>query len=256
MEFNLRTLRLDTVRVKVYKVPVENFVTGNREPESMDAAKSGFKTITEWDEPVKDFNPYEWMYYSVKVNKPLTAGGYCIEVKGKGDILARKFFTVTNIGVIVKRSPGSINAYVTDLVQNTPVKNVSVVLYDHNYKKIHNETQLNENEGIDIERLPVKILGKGRTDENGIFKTAAASDQRMFLLAVSDEGSYAICSAGASNYYKSEKDKLFIYTDRPVYRTGDKIFFKILAKRMEQKFLPIKNRTLYYQYRSHIQGRR
>ena len=194
VEFNLRTLRLDTVHVRVYKVPFENFITGNREPESMTPEKSGFKTVTEWDESVKDFNPYEWMYYSVKVNKPLTAGGYCIEVKGKGDILARKFFTVTNIGVVVKRSPGSINAYVTDLVQNRPVKNVSIVIYDHNFKKKNNETALNENQGIDIERLPVKVLGKGKTDENGIFKTSAASDQRMFLLAVTDEGSYAICS--------------------------------------------------------------
>ncbi len=246
VEFNLRTLRLDSVHVRVFKVPFDNFVAGNREPESMDAAKSGFKTVTEWDESVKDFNPYEWMYFSVKVNKPLSAGGYCIEVKGKGDILTRKFFTVTNIGVVVKRSPGNITAYVTDLVQNTPVKNVSVVLYDHNFRKINNETTLNDSEGIDIERLPVKVLGKGKTDENGMFRTTASSDQRMFLLAVSDEGSYAICSAGASNYYRSEKDKLFIYTDRPVYRTGDKIFFKILAKRMEHKFVPIKNKTLYY----------
>ncbi|HPR38202.1 MAG TPA: carboxypeptidase regulatory-like domain-containing protein [Spirochaetota bacterium] len=255
VEFNLRTLRLDTVHVRVYKVPFENFITGNREPESMTPEKSGFKTVTEWDESVKDFNPYEWMYYSVKVNKPLTAGGYCIEVKGKGDILARKFFTVTNIGVVVKRSPGSINAYVTDLVQNRPVKNVSIVIYDHNFKKKNNETALNENQGIDIERLPVKVLGKGKTDENGIFKTSAASDQRMFLLAVTDEGSYAICSAGASNYYRSEKDKIFIYTDRPVYRTGDKIYFKIIAKRMEQKFLPIKNRTLYYSIQKSYSGK-
>ncbi len=255
VEFNLRTLRLDTVHIRVYKVPFENFISVNRDPAELNADKSGFKTVTEWDESVKDFNPYEWMYFSVKVNKPLASGGYCIEVKGKGDILSRKFFTVTNIGVVVKRSPGSINAYVTDLVQNNPVKNVTVVLYDHNFKKINNETTLNENEGIDIERLPVKILGKGKTDENGIFKTAAASDQRMFLLAVSDEGSYAICSAGASNYYRSEKDKLFIYTDRPVYRTGDKIYFKILAKRMEQKFIPIKNKTLYYSIQKSYSGK-
>ncbi|HOP62203.1 MAG TPA: carboxypeptidase regulatory-like domain-containing protein [Spirochaetota bacterium] len=255
VEFNLRTLRLDTVHVKVYRVPVENFLADNRDPEDLNPARAGFKTVTEWEQGVKDFNPYEWMYFSVRVNKPLAAGGYCIEASGKGGILSRKFFTVTNLGVVVKRSPENISAYVTDLVQNRPLKNVTVVIYDHRFKKINNETYLNESQGIDIERLPVKVLGKGKTDKDGIFRSRASSGEKMFLLAVSDEGSYAICGAGASNYYRSEKDKLFIYTDRPVYRTGDKLHFKILAKRMEQKFIPIKNRTLYYSIQKSYSGK-
>ncbi len=255
VDFNLRTLRLDSVHVKVYKVPFEIFLAKNRDPELLTPDNSGFKTVTEWDESVKDFNPYEWMYFSVKINKPLSSGGYCIEVKGKGDILSRKFFTVTNLGVVVKRSPENVSAYITDLVQNMPAKNVSVAIYDHNFKKTAGEKTLNENEGIDIEKLPVKILAQGRTGNNGIFQTSVKSDDKMFLLAVSDEGSYAICSAGASNYYRSEKDKLFIYTDRPVYRTGDKVFFKILAKKMEDKFSPIKNRTLFYSIQKSYSGK-
>jgi uncharacterized protein YfaS (alpha-2-macroglobulin family) len=250
IEFNLRTLRLDTVHLKVYKVPVEILMSDERDPESVEPSKSGFKTVTEWDESVKDFNPYEWMYYSVKVNKPLPAGGYCIEAMGKGNVMARQFFTVTNIGVVLKRSPENVNVYVSDLVLNRPVKDVSLVIYDEKLKK---KTYEADGEGEDsqaaslmLEQLPVNVLLRGKTDGNGIFKGKLQSGKDVHLLAVSEEGSYAICSSGASTHYKSEKDRLYIYTDRPVYRAGDKVFFKIIAKKMEQKFIPIKNKTLYY----------
>jgi len=248
IEFNLRTLRLDTVHVKIYKVPMQIFVSEKRDPESIEPADSGYKTVTEWDESVANFNPYEWMYYSVKVNRPLPAGGYCIEVKGKGDVLSRQFFTVTNLGVVLKRSPENVTAYVTDLVLNKPLKNVSVIFYNEQLRKKINtgEDSGDQPESLMLEELPVKVLAKGKTDNNGIFKGKLSSAKDVHMLAVSDEGSYAICSGGASNYYVSEKDKLYIYTDRPVYRAGDKLFFKIIAKKMEEKFLPIKNKTLYY----------
>lgn len=248
IEFNLRTLRLDTVHVKIYKVPMQVFVSEKRDPESIEPAGSGFKAVTEWDESVQNFNPYEWMYYAVKVNKSLPAGGYCIEVRGKGDVMSRQFFTVTNLGVVLKRSPENVTAYVTDLVQNKPLKNTSVIFYNEQIRKRAADESNGEDQGesLKLEDLPVKVLARGKTDENGIFKGKLSSEKDVHMLAVSDEGSYAICSGGASNYYKSEKDKLFIYTDRPVYRAGDKLFFKVIAKKMEGKFLPIKNKTLYY----------
>jgi len=248
IEFNLRTLRLDTVHVKIYKVPVQVLMSDERDPEAMEPSGSGFKTVTEWDESVKDFNPYEWMYYSVRVNKPLPAGGYCIEAKGKGNVIARKFFTVTNLGVVMKRSPENVTVYVTDLVMNRPLKNVSIICYDEklNKKITASGDYRNEKESLMLEELPVNILARGKTGENGIFKGNLHSGKNVHLLAVSDEGSYAICSGGLSGYYKSEKDRLYIYTDRPVYRAGDKVFFKIIAKKMGKKFIPIKNKNVYY----------
>ena len=248
IEFNLRTLRLDTVHVKIYKVPVQIFLAEKRDPDSIEPVNSGFKAVTEWDESVKDFNPYEWMFYAVKVNKPLPAGGYCIEVKGKGDVISRQFFTVTNLGVVLKRSPENVTAYVTDLILNKPLKNISIMFYNEklNRKKAEADDTGEQRESLMLEELPVKVLLNGKTGENGIFTGKLSSAKDIHMLAVSDEGSYAICSGGASNYYLSEKDKLYIYTDRPVYRAGDKLFFKIIAKKMEEKFVPIKNKTLYY----------
>ncbi|MCL1865678.1 MAG: carboxypeptidase regulatory-like domain-containing protein [Spirochaetes bacterium] len=250
IEFNLRSLRLDTVHVKIYQVPASILIGGARDPESLNPGASGLKTVTEWDESVKNFDPYEWMYYTVKVNKPLPAGGYCIEVKGSGNTSARQFFTVTNVGVVLKRSPESVTAYVTDLVLNKPLKNISVIFYNEKLKDRDDNNNEYDYDGARelflLENLPVTVLAKGKTDENGIYTGKLSSQKEMYMLAVSDEGSYSICASGSSNYYASEKDKLYIYTDRPVYRAGDKLFFKIIAKTLDGKFKPIKNKTLYY----------
>jgi len=245
VEFNLRTLKLDTVRVRVYRVPVNIFLSGRRNPEKIDPVKSGFKKVTEWEEAVKDFQPYEWMYYSVKVNTPLQSGGYCIEATGRGGVFSREFFTVTNIGTLVKRSPERLTVYATDLVRNQPVKGLTVLVYDHSNID-HIQRNYSIDERIKIDELPVKVLVKGETDQEGMFTTKAVTSGNISILTLSKEGSYAICSAGRSDYYRSEKDKFYIYTDRPVYRAGDTVFFKIIAKKMEKKFIPIKGGTVYY----------
>ena len=171
------------------------------------------------------------MYYSVKVNTPLRSGGYCIEVTGKGNVTAREFFTVTHIGSVIKRSPENLTVYVTDLVQNRPVKGITVVLFDQNErKKINRDYSIED--GIRIEELPVRVIAGGKTDENGIFRAGNVRSGNISVLTVAPDGSYAICRAGRSDYYKSEKEKFYIYTDRPVYRSGDTVFFKIIAKRM------------------------
>ncbi len=248
LEFNFRTLRLDTVHVKVYSVPMKVFLEEKNDPEAINPEKEKFRKVTEWDEAVKNFKPHEWMYYAVKINKSLPTGGYCIEAAGKGGALTRQFFTVTNLGVVLKRSPNKIYAYVTDLVKNSPVKNASVLLYSHNSKyKYTKGKKIRQTERPGrLEDLPLKVLAKGKTDGKGIYKTALPADKRMSLLVMNTDGSYAICNAGAPGHYKSEKDKLFIYTDRPVYRSGDTVFFKIIGKTRKERFEAIKNRTIYY----------
>ncbi|OQA96372.1 MAG: MG2 domain protein [Spirochaetes bacterium ADurb.Bin218] len=255
VEFNLRTLRLESVHIKIYSVPFSIFLSEERDPSKFSPSKYGFKTVAEWDESVKNFSPYEWNYFAIKINKPLSSGGYCIEVSGSGNAISRKFFTVTDIGVIVKKSPEKITVYVTDLVQNKPLKDISIFVFDNKLKKIDNSAYDNESSGIDIERLPVGVIAKGVSDENGLVTFSGISDDRNYVLAVSQQGSYAICNAGSSGSFRSEKEKIFIYTDRPVYRSGDKVFFKIIAKERKERFFPITARKIFYSVQKAYSGK-
>ncbi len=250
LQFNFKSLRMETVDVAIYKVPLKYMTSKNKDPESENIKKAGFKKITFWRESVKKFKPFRWMYYAVNINKSLPPGGYCIEAKGKGGALARKFFTVTNTGVVMKRSPKRIYAYVTNLVKNTPIKNAQIIVYKYSKYKYKGGKKIKQSRNPQtIEDLPIKVVKRGKTNARGMFTAPLKLNDSLSLLVISPDGSYAICNAGNAGYYNSEREKFYIYTERPIYRAGDTVHFKIIAKSGAKKFLPIKGRTIYVQAR-------
>ncbi len=246
--FNIRTFRLEKVRMRIYSVPMGLLLNGRTDPNRIRPADAGLKVVDQWDEAVRNFKPYEWRYSSIGARKPLSTGGYCIEILGAGKTYDRKFFTVTSVGVVVKRSRDSIFAYVTDLVSNRPVAGAQIVVFDNTpKKKEYRQSNTPHKPPERIEDLPVKIISTGKTDSNGIYHLRKRSTLHLSLLAIHPDRSYAFCSTGHPYVFKSELNKYFIYTDRPVYRAGDTVFYKIVGKSRGKRFTPIRNRRLNYQ---------
>ena len=67
------------------------------------------------------------------------------------------------------------------------------------------------------------------------------------MLGIGNDGSYAICNTGKPSAFQKEKLKYYIYTDRPVYRAGDSVHYKLVVKKRESRFVPLKNRKIYYE---------
>ena len=246
--FNIRTFRLEKVRMRIYSVPMGLLLNGRTDPNRIRPADAGLRVVDQWDEAVRNFKPYEWRYSSIGARKPLSTGGYCIEILGAGKTYDRKFFTVTSVGVVVKRSRDSIFAYVTDLVSNRPVAGAQIVVFDNTpKKKEYRQSNTPHKPPERIEDLPVKIISTGKTDSNGIYHLRKRSTLHLSLLAIHPDRSYAFCSTGHPYVFKSELNKYFIYTDRPVYRAGDTVFYKIVGKSRGKRFTPIRNRRLNYQ---------
>ncbi len=246
--FNIKSLRMDSVHITVYRAPMDFMITEQKDPDEINPAKTGFKKVVEWEEAVKKFNPYRWMYYSVNINKALSPGGYCIEAKGKNGTLARRLFTVTNIGVVMKRSPSNFFVYATDLIKNGPVGKAKVFIYKQAKYKYRNGKRIYQPTSPQtIEDLPVKIVQRGETDSSGVFRSSLKFESPMSILVLNSDGSYAICSTGNPQFYKSEKEKFYIYTERPVYRAGDTVYFKIISKKRENKYTPLGGRQILIQ---------
>ena len=165
-----------------------------------------------------------------------------MEVRGAGGVVSRKFFSLTGVGVVLKRSPSSVFAYASSLTENKPIRGARVILYDM--------TAVKKKKGDDyeppnqVEELPVNIVAKGETDERGIFQHPVSSSAEVAALVIGPDGSYAICNAGSPQAFEREKTKYFIYTDRPVYRAGDTVYFKIIAKTRDHRFLPLARRQV------------
>ena len=239
----MRTFRLETVTARIYQVPISTFLRGKSDPDSVDPAKENFKKVVEWKEAVNNFEPFQWRYQQLTIKDPLPTGGYCMEVEGAGSVISRKFFTVTSVGVVVKRSENSVFAYVTGLIDNEPLKGASVVVFE-NLPETRNRSVYYKTPQR-IEELPVKIMASGKTGNDGVYQKNMKSGHYLAVLAISSDGSYAICNTGSPARFQREKDKYMIYTDRPVYRSGDTVHYKIIGKERKQRFTPHANQKLY-----------
>ncbi len=240
LEFSLRTIRLETVNVTVYSVPPASIAGGDNFSYGAGDDARGFKKVASWEEPIERFKPYDWMYSTLSIKEALPTGGYCIDIRGAGRLYQRRFFTVTSIGIVTKRTPGGVFVYATDLVESKPLEKASVLVFDPGSKR--KKTTNPEN----IEDLPYRVLRRSVTDSSGTCAFTLGSAERLSVLAVSPDGSYAICNTGSASAFEKEKNKYMIYTERPVYRSGDTVHFKVVGKQAAGLFVPMKPAPVYF----------
>lgn len=250
VDFNIRSLRLESLRVTIYKVPVGLLVRGGVDPDKINPEESGLKAVTSWDEPIREFEPYEWRYQSLQVKNAMPTGGYCVEVKGAGKVISRKFFSLTTVGVVMKRSQDSIFAHVTNLVDNTPVPDAKIAIFDATPVQTKGKKKAIYRAPEKVEDLPVALVLSGTTNGEGIYHKKVQSKKYLSAIVIAKDGSYAICNTGAPSSFEKEQKKYFIYTDRPVYRAGDTVHYKIIGKNREERFVPVAGQKLYYKIRN------
>lgn len=244
--FELRAFRAETVGVTLYAVPEAYLLSDDRHPDSIDPVKAGFRQLEQWKEPVKDFTPYEWRYQTLEVKRTLPVGAYCVEVKGEGSSRSRRLFTVSSIGAVVKRSPSSVTVYVSNLITNAPASGVRVGLYDAPER---------DDERDQVENLQRRAIASGTTAANGIAQFARAQESRFAVLVTAPDGSYAVCMSGGAEAFARESEKFYIYTDRPVYRAGDTVHAKVVAKRRGSVLEPIAGVSVHYRVKNQYNGR-
>ncbi|HQO01736.1 MAG TPA: carboxypeptidase regulatory-like domain-containing protein [Spirochaetota bacterium] len=247
VEFNLRTFRIENADITIYRVPLPVFLRGRVDPNVLSPVQEKFQAVASWKHSVTNFRPYDWRYQTVAANTALPAGGYCIEASGPGGVRDRKFFSVTSVGVVAKRSGNSVFAYVTDLVKNHPLQGVHVVVFDNTpAEKQFQKSQFAYKPPEQIEKLPYRIIHRGTTGADGIYHHTHKSGKQLSVLAVGKDGSYAFCSTGSPYAFESQMKRYFVYTDRPVYRAGNTVQYKVVGKYRNERGVPLGNAPIYY----------
>ena len=126
----------------------------------------------------------------------LSPGLYQLILQGNG-AEARYTFLVTELGIVAKTSPKETLLYATNLAAGTPIPNVM------------------------IKSMPSEVII--RTNADGL-ATMKSFDNYQKLVA-SAGNSLAFLNIG-SNRGRTEETKGYLYTDRPVYRPGQTVYFK------------------------------
>ena len=111
IQFDLRTFRIEKVKIRVYQVP-ENLQAEMllvQDSNKVNAKDKNFKLISEWEETMRNFQLYDWNYMQLDLKDKLPTATYMIEVEGEDNKhYSKKFFSVTSVGIVVKRSVDSV----------------------------------------------------------------------------------------------------------------------------------------------------
>jgi uncharacterized protein YfaS (alpha-2-macroglobulin family) len=151
---------------------------------------------------------------------PLETGYYFIGLKSQpfqyeDNFLQGSLFIVATDNITFKATSTEGLAWVTDLESGAPQKDVSVTFYDEKFTQLGKTTT--DKDGLAY--LPkIKAANYARVGENGHFAFTAlywGSD-----VSAGDFGIYENYYSGAESLFA------YMYTDRPVYRPDQEVFFK------------------------------
>ena len=218
--------------VRIYKKDILSLVKANK-PEF----SSGLTLYKPWDVKTPLFeketplfaferklepDEEDWARANITLDASLDRGDYVavVEVQNfKGDkdwnVL---WFSVSDVGLIVKQAPEQTLVRAIDLNTLQPVSGVNVALY--NKPEMGRSLAPSSQTGAD---------GFARFKLPGLDKRTSLS-----LLAVGTHG--ADRAYGGSDYWSdgNARYSTYFYTERPIYRLGQTVFFKGISRQMTQ----------------------
>ncbi|MFP4497987.1 MAG: MG2 domain-containing protein [Vulcanimicrobiota bacterium] len=209
---NTRGYMVKNIRYNVYKInPLTNL-----------AIMSDYRAIQHLD--LSNMEPYFSRQYpntfdldgnfNTNIELPLEANGlYIIEAKAVGGQQARRTWVLkSDLGLILKRSPQKLLVYAQNLSSGEPVKGATIRVFSNNQR-----------------------IAIGQTDKNGLL-TLNNNIDNSFKIAGNLNNNFAL--ARTYRPYSSQNYRSYVYTERPVYRPGQTVFFKgIVRKKFNHDYI-------------------
>jgi uncharacterized protein YfaS (alpha-2-macroglobulin family) len=225
VEFAAYRVKLEDVLLQAGKLntPNNNFQSFDGNFGSIAQAKQYFgEQVAKWSYDAKDKGDYQSTYETIQV--PLKDIGAYMITASSGNLRFAQVLVVSDLALIKKTDRDSAFVYVADAQSGEPVMNANVVM-----KEIYWNSGASR---VDVAR--------GKSDELGFFDKKLA---RGANIGSSNVGAfawvgdrYALTQQSYAGYYgdNREEAKVYAYTDRPVYRPGQKVYFRqILTSRVK-----------------------
>lgn len=232
-EFYAQYRNIKSVQFKLYRLSVEKFaalVSGqeygnNYHPDESDLVVS----IDEKSTAAQDKEVLKKFTLATASGKSLEPGFYFLtlnspEVLRDGPWDEYRLFTVASANLTLKTTTTENLAWVTDLESGKPLKDVPIVLYDKDFV----------------------VIGRGATDADGLAQITSPAPQEPY------DGRFAVASDGkilaftstqwgsgvdmwnyglwGSYYTPTNQPTAYIYTERPLYRPGQPVYFKGIVR--------------------------
>jgi tetratricopeptide (TPR) repeat protein len=238
-KLNLRTRNLKTIGLTAYRIKLENVLTQAsklKDPETRftefrknfgsvaNLRNLGAVPVAEWQFSAKDKGDYQQTYETITT--PLKERGAYVVVAQSGGVRFAQVLLISDLVILKKADRDSAFAYVADARTGHPVPGANVVLKEVYWKGGNNSDVL-----------------QGKTDAQGFFDKPLTRGRESYSSGnveafawIGDRYAMTSQSYYYTGYYGDNRDelKVYSYTDRPVYRPAQKVYFRqILTQRIK-----------------------
>lgn len=166
----------------------------------------------------------------------LSAGVYLVAAKTP-DTRSAFMFTVSRLGMVMKYARNSLAVYCVDLVDGKPLSEVDLQILDNGTTS---QPHMQPIEGSSRSELVwpenVPLLSTAQSDKNGLFymQLPSSGDARRLTASGRYKDQIAVCTPDSSMDAPTSDRSLRgnVVFDRPVYRPGQKVYYKMFARRV------------------------
>ncbi|MEB3285328.1 MAG: MG2 domain-containing protein [Candidatus Sericytochromatia bacterium] len=233
VRINARGNQLETLDVSLFRLDCQRLLSRDPKLDILRARpavpalqrRGALAFLRQWQVPVREasHNDDDWFYQPVQVDN-LKPGVYFIALSGqpgpdpdgKPRSLVRDswWFQVSDVALVTKRTQETLLAWVTSLDTKNPVPGAAVNVHWAGH------------------------LRKGVTDANGLVRFRLPPRTEGVTVTAKKGESWALAQAGF--WGDARALDIYAYTERPLYRRGQTVHVKALARRRVQKrFFPV-----------------
>ncbi len=232
--------RVPKIYFESYQVDLKQFLESGGELSQLDASDfnpegaKGIRALKNWqyEIPIESVPEFE---LKTKLEVPEAAGLYLIHATASSEDRQKSFvqnilLNKTDLGFLLKRDREKLLTFVTTLKEGKTIANAEISFFLPGQNPVHS---LSNSQGISLVR--VHQFPEGIGDGGTVLVTQGNSIAYGYIPEEAYGGETGEGTALGEVSDPSEKLLAMLYTERPLYRPGQKVYFKgILRKRDAQ----------------------
>jgi hypothetical protein len=224
VQVGVRSYRVGLVDYVLYEMPVARLLEPGRDFRAWAQGPdtSGLVRVGHWSRATADGPPWSWREEMMPLPETMLPGGYVL-VGRAGALERRVLFFVTDLSLLVKRSKTQVLVSAASLKSGRAVRGASVFVMP---------AAAEERPGNDWSEAVGHAGGAPIvTDERGLARLPAAGvPGRLRVVGVSESNGISVAESPLAPVAEQGGDQLFLYTDRPIYRPGQTVYWKAFAR--------------------------
>ncbi|TMQ71375.1 MAG: hypothetical protein E6K81_10205 [Candidatus Eisenbacteria bacterium] len=222
----LRSFRVGLVDLALYQIPALRL----RDPAhdfralAQSGDTTGLLSVSRWQKPTADGPIYTWREEMLALPaRDMVPGAYLLRASA-GPLRRGAILFVTDLGLLVKRSSERVLVSAASLTTGLPIAGAQVNVV---------ASPVNNPAGPFwwSQAIAAAAITSGATDADGLLALPLTAGHQVRVVAGSEGHGLAVAEVALAPGAGGTEDRMLLYTERPIYRPGQTVYWKLFARR-------------------------